>query len=333
MPVLSAEDHNERRKLIGASDIPVILGLSRFKSAEELWQEKAGLIPSNYTGSEAADWGHRLEPVILQRYTAWLEQRDASLTVRPAKEGERFKHPIWEWAACSPDGLVYRGEELVWGVEVKNRDARYLNDWGPDGSNVIPPDVEAQVRWSMFVTGLSTWDVAVLIGGNTYRHYTVRRDTDWEDKTLALVTRFREGYFGEDMGDITEVARVWEEATGLSKEVRHAEPAEEGVLFDLIEARLNVDRAISRRGEVERRVKQMIGRDLGVAGEKVRVLWSPTKGRTSIDWKAVAESMRGTDPDRFAMMLEQHTRTGQAGRRFTVSTRGMSLPADEGNDE
>jgi putative phage-type endonuclease len=53
-----------RRTGIGASDAPVIAGLSPYKSRAELWMEKAGLsTPSNHM-TPVMKWGHYLEPAI-----------------------------------------------------------------------------------------------------------------------------------------------------------------------------------------------------------------------------------------------------------------------------
>lgn len=54
----------DRDKYIGGSDIPVILGISKFKSRWQLLLEKAGLEESSFTGNRYTEYGHYIEPFI-----------------------------------------------------------------------------------------------------------------------------------------------------------------------------------------------------------------------------------------------------------------------------
>lgn len=54
----------DRDKYIGGSDIPVILGISKFKTRWQLLLEKAGLEESTFTGNRYTEYGHYIEPFI-----------------------------------------------------------------------------------------------------------------------------------------------------------------------------------------------------------------------------------------------------------------------------
>lgn len=54
----------DRDKYIGGSDIPIIMGISPFKSRWELLQEKAGLIENTFEGNIYTEYGNILEPQI-----------------------------------------------------------------------------------------------------------------------------------------------------------------------------------------------------------------------------------------------------------------------------
>lgn len=54
----------DRDKYIGGSDIPIIMGISPFKTRFQLLQEKAGLIQDNFTGNQYTEYGNVLEPKI-----------------------------------------------------------------------------------------------------------------------------------------------------------------------------------------------------------------------------------------------------------------------------
>lgn len=65
--MFGTEDKNvtENRNLyVGGSDVPIILGLSKYKSQFELAKEKVGLIPVIFEGNEYTTYGQVMEPVI-----------------------------------------------------------------------------------------------------------------------------------------------------------------------------------------------------------------------------------------------------------------------------
>ena len=54
----------DRDKYIGGSDIPIIMGLSPFKTRFELAQEKAGIREDDFNGNEYTEYGNIMEPKI-----------------------------------------------------------------------------------------------------------------------------------------------------------------------------------------------------------------------------------------------------------------------------
>ena len=54
----------DRDKYIGGSDIPIIMGISPFRTRWQLLLEKAGMEKSNFGGNEYTDYGDVLEPQI-----------------------------------------------------------------------------------------------------------------------------------------------------------------------------------------------------------------------------------------------------------------------------
>lgn len=54
----------DRNKYIGGSDIPVIMGISSFKTRWQLLLEKAGIEESDFTGNKYTEYGNKMEPAI-----------------------------------------------------------------------------------------------------------------------------------------------------------------------------------------------------------------------------------------------------------------------------
>lgn len=160
----SPEWRRHREGRVGGSDVAAIIGLSPFQSAFGLWQERKGLEPDR--DNPAMTWGVRLEPVIVE---AWADNHpDRAVAHSP---GAVYQHPDREWQVASPDALLVAPGTILGGLEVKT--ARHDNEWGPHGTDVIPPYYMCQVQWCMDVFGLPEWHVAVLIAGSDYREYTV----------------------------------------------------------------------------------------------------------------------------------------------------------------
>ena len=168
-----------RRQGLGASDIGALLGLSSYSSPWSLWAEKVGLRPARET-TERQQMGHDFEPVIAQLFT-----RRTGLYV--AGEQTWCQNPAEPWMRCTADGFVFDGQPdegeahiklSLGGFEAKT-DGRF--GW-PDG---VPPAYQAQCQWSMAVTGLDRWFVAVLFSGWRFDVFEVKRD----DEDIAFMRR------------------------------------------------------------------------------------------------------------------------------------------------
>ena len=106
----------ERRKGIGGSDVAAIMGLSPWKTAYQIYQDKRGEV-KDFEGSAVMDWGKRMEPAIRQWYS---DQTGRSVRL-PDKI---LYHPVHQFMLASLDGFT--DDNRV--VEIKT--ARYSKDWG-----------------------------------------------------------------------------------------------------------------------------------------------------------------------------------------------------------
>lgn len=104
-----------RNYYIGGSDIPAIMGISKFKSRFEILRQKADLEEDTFTGNKYTEYGNTLEPKIrgyLNRQ--WQEKFEESIHV---KDPSDFDFPI----RCHLDGeseksvleIKTTGEDLI----------------------------------------------------------------------------------------------------------------------------------------------------------------------------------------------------------------------------
>lgn len=150
-----------RKKGIGSSDAPVIMGVSRWKSPLMLFAEKTGKAPEGTEQyKEIMEWGLIMQPHILERY--------GKETGRVVVEQDL---KIWRdqeipFLLASLDGMAVhpsdRAQDGV--VEVKNASAYTKQDW------LQEPPIEAQVQLQhqMMVVGVVWGAIGVLIGGNEF---------------------------------------------------------------------------------------------------------------------------------------------------------------------
>lgn len=171
---------NNRRLGLGASESPVILGVSRWGSRHDLFARKLGLLDDDGE-AEALEWGRRLEGAILAGMAGRLSDRES---IR-RDENVTYQSRTWPWMTATPDAFVVGEGAMNKGyiavVEAKQRDRH------PDE---LPPDIYCQVQHQMAVTGLPEARVGVLIRGRTLAIETVPRDDEFIAKLVPACRRF-----------------------------------------------------------------------------------------------------------------------------------------------
>lgn len=169
-----------RRTGIGGSDASALVGMNKYTSPIELWEEKRGTLPQHMADddgdSEAALWGRLFEPVVRDEYA-----RRQRLRIETAPT---FRSVKWPWMMANPDGLVFAPSAAdagpLWaatgeGYEGKTAGHFLGTDWD-DGQ--VADHAEAQAHWCMAVTGARGWHVACLIAGQRPAFRYVERDEE-----------------------------------------------------------------------------------------------------------------------------------------------------------
>jgi len=164
MPI-TQEQREQRRKHIGASDTPAILGISPWATPADIYWSKVGPLPED-TPTVAMETGNRLEGPLIEFATERLgvkAERDISCL-----------HSGGIFAANLDARIVGNGSA----IEAKYVGPANADAWGPDGSEEIPDYVYAQVQHQAFVADLSKVYVAAFVSGfrADWRLYPIPRD-------------------------------------------------------------------------------------------------------------------------------------------------------------
>lgn len=296
----SQEWLDARRQYVTATDVPVLLGLSPWKSEATLAMEKLTGIAT--PASIPMRLGSALEPLIAELYqeeTGRVLRRFEGMVIH--ESGILAASPDWE----DEEGLV----ETKW---TANR-GRFA-----DG---LPQDIEAQVQVQLGVSGHRRADVAAL-SPDGLLIFPVTFDADLFAHLLTVAADFRRrlaegGPFAHD-----------------SASLKAAYPADDGSDLiadeDLTEAVHRLQAIREQRTAIEaaeEALKVAIQSRMGTAsrllGPDFTVTWKRTKDSTTVDWKSVADGLlrQLPEPDRAAIVgIASTVRPGF--RPFRVEIKG-----------
>jgi putative phage-type endonuclease len=171
----------EWMKLMTASKIAAVVGLSPYESRFSLWHRMAGML-GDQPDSDILRRGHYLEPAI----AAWFADEHPEFDVVPAGT---FAHPERPWQAASPDRLLIvrdTGETRL--LECKS--AVNADEWGEPGTDEIPAGYKAQVQWQLDTFGATTCHVAVLGAHLEFAEYLITADPEYAADLRAQALNF-----------------------------------------------------------------------------------------------------------------------------------------------
>ena len=148
-----------RRKGIGGSDAPSILGFGRH-SPLELFGIKTGVIEEDDLSKlEFVHFGNVLEGVIAEEY----ERRTGRVVTRVTEQYQSEAHPFM---LCHPDGIIESSDNPDPGVlEIKTASAWLAAKWEDEP----PLAYQVQLQHNLITTGRDWGSLACLIGGNQFR--------------------------------------------------------------------------------------------------------------------------------------------------------------------
>jgi len=167
-----------RRKGLGGSDIPIIMGYSSFKTPVQLWLEKRGQLEFDDVQSPQAYWGNLLESVVLDEFVRRSDRR--------VEQPDTIYHPKYDYMLGNLDGFIPHENAVL---EIKTANAFSAHEWGQQGQE-IPQRYVLQIAYYCMITNASKAYCAVLIGGQDYREYVYERNEWLEDEILDAAQKF-----------------------------------------------------------------------------------------------------------------------------------------------
>ena len=291
---------------VGGSQAAAIIGVHPYSGPINVFQDAFGM-GEPFEGNEATYWGNRLEGPVRGRFAA---DHDVAIHVPPESlhcdplqnlmiSASDVEQSPTAWRRATPDGIVV-DHNGIWqyGLEVKTAGIRSAHRWGESGTQVFPIEYRIQCLWYMNVTGLRRWDIAVLIGGQEYREYSIIRTAKVEHEIRQLDDDVAAWYERHIIGEVAPPPDASEayarylatqHPAPVTGEIIDADPVVTGSISALCEIKQDMKLLASQKVGHENIIAAAIGDDLGVRSDLGTIKWSERKG--SVKWKAVAEEL------------------------------------------
>jgi len=272
----SPEWIDARRGRITASSVGAILGLSPHQSREgvmrRMVREYHGAEPE-FTGNIATDHGRYNEPGALAEFIM--------------ETGLHVDHvgfiAFEDWAGCSPDGLI--GTKR--GLEIKCPFGK-RKDAAPEFKPLVEqPHYEAQVQFSMAVTGRSCWYFYQWAPGGS-KLETIDASAEWQAENMPKLRQFYAEYLDEIRAP---------EAHLEAKRIIIDTPAAHKLVAEFDDLAEAIERAEARKKEVLAEMVAMSGdRNAIIAGRNL----TKTERVGAVSYaKALAAAAPGFDVEPF----------------------------------
>lgn len=175
-------------KVITASKVAAILGLSPYDSPLSCWHKMRGNVPLEQE-TEDHRRGHFAEPAIL----AWWRAEHPEYSVLD-QQPQILGQGDLSWCAATPDALA-TGRDVD-DVLVEAKSARDMDEWGDPGTDEIPAYYLVQVLFQLHLSGLKRAYVPVWGPWFEMEEYVVDYD---EVLANGIIGRCRE--FWESLQD------------------------------------------------------------------------------------------------------------------------------------
>jgi len=176
--VLTIEQLRARKKGIGGSDAAGICGMSKWKTAYDIYLDKTEEKKGSEEFVEHLYWGNNLESAIIKRYE---EDTGNSVT----KFNETRCSSEYDFILANVDGIVENKRILV---EAKT--SRYPNQWGEAGTADIPQEYLIQCMHYMYVYDLDEAHIPVLFMGCDFKIFKFKRNIESEKSLIDIEKNF-----------------------------------------------------------------------------------------------------------------------------------------------
>lgn len=189
---------------VGSSEVGCMMGLSPYKLALSLFEEKIGLKPQWTEGNVATYWGTHMEDLIAKTWEktdplvedSYVENDYEGVILRKCHKVKGYlTNPDYPYLFSSPDRIINKGqlrvdtgelndEEGI--LEIKTANIFAMKKWEAE----VPPAYIMQVQQQLLVTELEYAEIAIFDNLRNLKIYPIVKDDKACDYMLAELEEF-----------------------------------------------------------------------------------------------------------------------------------------------
>lgn len=294
----SKEWLKERQSGIGASEASAILGLSRYKSALDIYLAKT-TEPTDSPDTPQSKRGRNLEKYVLDMY----EEEHGEVT-----RGERIVSKKYPFMFASLDAARKDDGRPV---EAKTAGIYTAKEWGEGGTDQIPQEYLIQIMHQIIVTDKKVGDIAALLTLDDLRYYPIILDTELAEMIVEGLAQFWRRVENREPPEPTtgaEAEKLYRKSKPAGIE---ATPEIELAYYNLLETRKNLKPLESSEKKLIDDIKLFLSeKDSLLIGDIQKITWKTAAGSTRFDAKKFQEE----NPEIAKKYLVQ----GEGSRRFLI---------------
>lgn len=302
-----------RRGGVGASEIAVLVGLSRWSSPAAIWESKVRGTAADF--NYPAELGLELEEPIAR---IWARQNE-----REIYRVDTLTHPALPYALATPDRAVFApntlGADRLVGLDgvpmldscegaerllqVKSTNWRMRRFWGEPDSDQIPAEYLCQAHWEGAVAGVARVTFAVDFDKTSLHTYEVQVRLETFEAMYEIADRFMREHVETKVPptpDDTEryaefLLREFPAAVPRDQKLRPLVMEHEPEVYAAIELFAKIEAAAERMKKLRQKARNKIcfaiGAGAGLEGPWGKITWLQNKDSTVTDWKGYANSV------------------------------------------
>jgi putative phage-type endonuclease len=299
----SRKEFVERRKnSLGGSDVAAVLGISRYHTPLDIYNDKLGLVePKEMTQAMTA--GVMLEDTVAKWYMV-------ETGYRVIKDNQQRHHKTIPFLTANLDRVIlpvagHQGRGIL---EIKTAGIYAAKGWDSEP----PLEYVLQLQHYFDVTGYNWGEFAVLIGGQEFRRYYQERDQTLIDMKNEILSKFwHEHVLAQVPPEPVNVSDIKNYITAQQGKTIEAVEANLSTIEQLREIKLQIKGLEAQEDELSQRIKLLMNdaEVLTFNGETLAT-FKQSKGSTMLDSKALKEA----HPDLWAKFSKEKA----AARTFLI---------------
>lgn len=295
----------ERQKGIGGTDISAIIGVNKFKTPFDVWEDKTGRAPK-FEGNKHTKRGQYMEDAVAN----YFEDVSGHRVIRASETDEMLIHNKYPFLLGSPDRRYFAASGGKGVLECKTTMQSF-----DENIESIPQAWFVQLQWYLGLTGYKQGTIAwAELGYNSdFKSLEIEFNPDFFDYMVAQGVCFWNNYIMTDTPppavnseDVEKMFKSHTDGKFITATPEFYQVYEELKEHMLLKKAVEAD--IERCQEA---IKMAMGDAEGAKyGDQVLATWKTSKGSVKFDDKALKEA----DPDTWA----KFTKEVAGSRRFVL---------------